>query len=111
MSELFLSLTLVLRNKQNLFFINIFKQCFLPLIMLRCTRCGAEGDGDIIDIHSRGSFKHERGCGSGIGPLKVSGSKTVTEPVATSVISDIVESITATEPKKSKKKKSKKKSD
>ncbi len=106
MSELFLSLTLVLRNKQNLFFINIFKQCFLPLIMLRCTRCGAEGDGDIIDIHSRGSFKHERGCGSGIGPLKVSGSKTVTEPAVESTTETVM--VTETKPKK---KRFKKKSD
>ena len=69
--------------------------------MLRCTRCGAEGEGDKVDIYSRNSFTHKRGCGSGIGPLKVSGSKTVTEPVIQSTTSTEQETVVvSTKPKK-----------
>ena len=76
---------------------------------LRCTRCGAEGDGDKVDIYSRNSFTHKRGCGSGIGPLKViEGTiKQKVDPQAEPELVGDPEPVV----KKSKKKKSKKKSD
>ena len=36
-----------------------------------CTRCGATQDGDIIVAPLAFAFKHEPGCGHGVGPLAV----------------------------------------
>ncbi len=38
---------------------------------IACTRCGATQDGDIILPPIAFAFKHERGCGHGVGPLAV----------------------------------------
>ncbi len=36
-----------------------------------CTRCGATCEGDIIVAPLAFGFKHEPGCGHGVGPLAV----------------------------------------
>jgi hypothetical protein len=36
---------------------------------IACTRCGASQDGDIILPVITFKFKHNRGCGHGVGPL------------------------------------------
>jgi hypothetical protein len=36
-----------------------------------CTRCGATCEGDIISAPLAFTFKHEVGCGHGVGPLAV----------------------------------------
>lgn len=36
-----------------------------------CTRCGATCDGDIIVPSLAFGFKHNSGCGHGVGPLAV----------------------------------------
>jgi hypothetical protein len=36
---------------------------------IACTRCGASQDGDIILPVIAFKFKHNRGCGHGVGPL------------------------------------------
>jgi len=38
---------------------------------IACTRCGATCDGDIILPSLAFGFKHEAGCGHGVGPLAV----------------------------------------
>ena len=38
---------------------------------IACTRCGATCDGDIILPAIAFGFKHEAGCGHGVGPLAV----------------------------------------
>ncbi len=41
-----------------------------------CTRCGASAEGEIITPPIAFTFKHERGCGHGVGPLAVIKGKT-----------------------------------
>ncbi len=36
-----------------------------------CTRCGASCEGDVIVPALAFGFKHEAGCGHGVGPLAV----------------------------------------
>ena len=38
---------------------------------IACTRCGATCDGDIILPSLSFGFKHNEGCGMGVGPLAV----------------------------------------
>ncbi len=38
---------------------------------IACTRCGATQDGDIILPPIAFAFKHDLGCGHGVGPLAV----------------------------------------
>lgn len=38
---------------------------------IACTRCGATCEGDIIVPPLAFGFKHEAGCGHGVGPLAV----------------------------------------
>ncbi len=39
--------------------------------MIGCKRCGASCEGDIIVPALAFGFKHEAGCGHGVGPLAV----------------------------------------
>ena len=39
--------------------------------MIGCTRCGASEDGEIITAPIAFVFKHNKGCGHGLGPLAV----------------------------------------
>ena len=39
--------------------------------MIGCTRCGASEDGEIITAPIAFAFKHNSGCGHGVGPLAV----------------------------------------
>jgi len=49
---------------------------------IACTRCGASQDGDIIVAPLAFAFKHNSGCGHGVGPLAVIPSaKKVEKPV------------------------------
>ena len=43
---------------------------------IACTRCGASEDGEILTAPIAFAFKHDRGCGHGIGPLAVVKGKT-----------------------------------
>ena len=43
---------------------------------IACTRCGASEDGEILTAPIAFAFKHDRGCGHGIGPLAVIKGKT-----------------------------------
>ena len=85
----------------------------LQFMTLTCRRCNATGEGDKVDIHTRLAFVHEKGCGSGIGPLFVSGKTTAVIQTTTSDLSGTDTSpidISITEkPKKKKNKKKKKK--
>jgi len=38
---------------------------------IACTRCGAKQDGEIILPNIAFKFKHNKGCGHGLGPLSV----------------------------------------
>ena len=38
---------------------------------IACTRCGAKEEGEIITAPIAFTFKHETGCGHGVGPLAV----------------------------------------
>ena len=38
---------------------------------IACTRCGAKQDGDIILPNIAFKFKHNKGCGWGLGPLAI----------------------------------------
>ena len=38
---------------------------------IACTRCGASEDGEILTAPIAFAFKHDRGCGHGVGPLAV----------------------------------------
>ena len=38
---------------------------------IACTRCGSSEEGEIILSSIAFAFKHEKGCGHGIGPLTV----------------------------------------
>lgn len=44
---------------------------------IACTRCGASQEGDIIVPVLVFKFKHNRGCGNGVGPLAVLPSNKV----------------------------------
>ena len=46
-----------------------------------CTRCGASENGEIITPPIAFAFKHNRGCGHGVGPLAVlPGNKKADKP-------------------------------
>ena len=38
---------------------------------IACTRCGASEDGEILTAPIAFAFKHDLGCGHGVGPLAV----------------------------------------
>jgi hypothetical protein len=38
---------------------------------IACTRCGAKEDGEILTAPISFAFKHDPGCGHGVGPLVV----------------------------------------
>lgn len=38
---------------------------------IACTRCGAKEEGEILSAPIAFAFKHEKGCGHGVGPLVV----------------------------------------
>ena len=38
---------------------------------IACTRCGSKQDGDIILPNIAFKFKHNKGCGWGLGPLAI----------------------------------------
>ena len=49
-----------------------------------CTRCGAQEDGNILSPPIAFAFKHNDGCGHGIGPLAViPGTKKPDKPKET----------------------------
>jgi hypothetical protein len=55
---------------------------------IACTRCGASCEGDIIVPPLAFGFKHNSGCGHGVGPLAVLPSsvkpkKTITDDIKT----------------------------
>ncbi len=46
-----------------------------------CTRCGASEDGEILSPPIAFAFKHNKGCGHGVGPLAViPGKKKADKP-------------------------------
>ena len=51
---------------------------------IACTRCGATQDGDIIVPPLAFRFKHNSGCGHGVGPLAVLPSAKKVEKVEVS---------------------------
>lgn len=56
----------------SFFFHNTLKQYFIRYLMtIGCTRCGATCEGDIIVPALAFKFKHNIGCGHGVGPLSV----------------------------------------
>ncbi len=87
---------------------------------IACTRCGATQDGDIILPALAFGFKHNLGCGHGVGPLAVmpgSAKKKPEKKADTSIVDSVKEVFSSKEETKveekveeSKPKKSKSKS-
>lgn len=58
---------------------------------IACTRCGAQADGEIISPPIAFTFKHNSGCGHGVGPLAVlPGSKPKKEKSVVDVFAEKV---------------------
>jgi hypothetical protein len=69
-----------------------------------CTRCGATCEGDIILPPLAFGFKHNEGCGHGVGPLAVlPSSKKASDKVNKTIESELKDDIKVEEaPKKTK---------
>ncbi len=79
---------------------------------IACTRCGATCDGDIISAPLAFTFKHNSGCGHGVGPLAVIPSarkheKKVEDKVETKIFDEVKEIKVESKKSKSKKEKTK----
>ena len=81
------------------------------MVQVVCQRCGATNEHERLNI-AHFEMKHEKGCGSGIGIVKVSSKATakatVPEEVTTATTEVIMTTTESTEdpgPKKSKRKK------
>jgi len=66
---------------------------------IACTRCGATCEGDLILPPLAFGFKHELGCGAGVGPLAVipSARKSEKPKVETPKVEDIKVEVEETE--------------
>ncbi len=62
---------------------------------IACTRCGATEDGDIILPPIAFKFKHNLGCGHGVGPLAVLPGSSKKKP-DTSIVESVKQVFTDT---------------
>lgn len=58
--------------------------------MIACTRCGATENFDILTPPIAFAFKHEKGCGHGVGPLAVLPGSAKKKP-DTSIVESVKE--------------------
>lgn len=84
------------------------------MVQVVCQRCGATQESERLNI-AHFEMKHEKGCGAGIGILKVSSKATAKaippEEVTTATTEVIMATTESTEEPKPKKSKRKKKSE